>query len=85
MEKRYGPVAKNSSAWARLLKKLKSYEGLLSVNSVMALSVPIHGLNAANPGILDAHLLVGEFDRCKAGGLPPPNRVPTAEELRKQR
>ena len=82
MGRRYGPVAKQSSAYARLLARLKSFEGLQSVSAVMATGVPIHGINDANPGIMDCRLLVAEFDRCRAGGLPPPGKVPTAEELK---
>ena len=81
MQRRYGPVAKQSLAYKRLLDRLKTYEGLQSVSVVMATGVPIHGASDANPGILDCRLLVAEFDRCKAGGLPPPSRVPTAAEL----
>jgi hypothetical protein len=47
----------------------------------MASGVPLHGSGPGNPGIADCHALVQEFDRCRAGGLPPPSRIPTAEEL----
>ena len=41
----------------------------------------MNGTSENDPGIADCYALVKEFERCKAGGLPPPSRVPTQEEL----
>ena len=35
-------------------------------------------------GVAECHAIVAEFDRCRAGGLPPPSRIPTPEELAKE-
>ena len=56
-------------------------DGLKLVTAVTAAGIPLHGTGPANPGVPDCFALVAEFDRCKAGGLPPPSRVRTAEEL----
>jgi hypothetical protein len=81
MRKRYGTVCALSWAYARLVIKLETYDGLQLVAATMASGFPLHGSGPGNPGIADCHLLVQEFDRCRAGGLPPPSRIPTAEEL----
>ena len=81
MRKRYGSVCSLSSAYARLMERLTAPDGLKLVTAIAAAGVPLHGTGPANPGVPDCFALVAEFDRCKAGGLPPPSRVRTAEEL----
>jgi len=84
MRKRYGTVCALSSAYTRLVTKLETYDGLQLVAATMTAGIPLHGFGPGNPGIADCHALVQEFDRCRAGGLPPPSRMPTAEELAKE-
>ena len=84
MRKRYGPVCSQSAAYARLMSQLQAYDGLQVVAVAMASGVPLHGTGPSNPGVVDCHALVNEFDRCRAGGLPPPARIPTAEELARE-
>ena len=81
--KRYGPVCENSSAYTRLRVWLMSPAGLFAIQQTIAGGIPLHGLGPDNPGIADCYSLVQEFQRCQAGGLPPPHRIPTTEELRK--
>ena len=84
MRKRYGTVCSLSSAYTRLVTKLETYEGLQLVAATMASGLPLHGSGPSNRGIVDCHALVQEFERCRAGGLPPPSRIPTTEELAKE-
>ena len=83
--KRYGSVAANSQALHRLVESLGRWPGLqslvLSTHSGMALTAS--GLNL---GLSDVELLLNEFDKCKAGGLPlqaeSPQRLKLASKLR---
>ena len=81
MRKRFGTVCTLSLAYARLMAQLEVFDGLQLVLQTMIAGVPLDGLGPGNPGIADCHFLVQEFQRCQAGGLPPPSRIPTAEEL----
>ena len=45
--------------------------------------IPLHGRGRDNPGDTECSNLFAELERCQAEGLPPPSRVPTAEELAK--
>lgn len=73
MIKRYGSVASLSPAMERLVQRLCSWGGLGNVRSCMDAGVVLHDPK----GIPECGLLAGEFDKCKAGGLPPPVRIPT--------
>ena len=79
--KKFGSVCILSSAYARLVAKLQTYEGLQLVHAVMQTGGKLNGTSKNDLGIADCYALVKEFERCKAGGLPPPSRVPTQEEL----
>ena len=81
MRKRYGSVCSLSTAYSRLMEMLTNLEGLKLVAAVAAAGIPLHGTGPANPGVPQCFAIVAEFDRCKAGSLPPPSRVRTAEEL----
>ena len=81
MRKRYGTVCSLSPAYSRLIDRLTIPEGLKLVTAIAASGVPLHGTGPANPGVPDCFAIVAEFDRCKAGGLSPPTRIRTAEEL----
>ena len=78
MTKRYGSVASQSPALIRLVNHLSSKNGLLSIKAAMTAQVFLH----AEGGIPECGLLVREFDRRQAGGLPLPARVPTEAELK---
>ena len=69
MSKRYGSVASQSPALARLMNHLSSRNGLLSVKASITAQVYLH----APGGIMDCVLPVREFDMCQSGGLPPPS------------
>lgn len=77
MSKRYGSVATLSPALTRVTDHLRSWVGLASVRRCIEGSVVLHD---AAGGIPECTLLVTEFDKCKAGGLPPPQRLPTDAE-----
>ena len=84
MKKRYGPVCTLSPAFARLLTWLQCYDGLQLAAATMASGAPLHGTCDSNPGIAECRAMIKEFDRCRAGGLPPPSRIPTEKELEEQ-
>lgn len=77
MSKRYGSVATLSPALTRVTDHLRSWGGLASVRRCIEGGVVLHD---AAGGIPECTLLVTEFDKCKAGGLPPPQRIPTEAE-----
>lgn len=81
MRKRYGPVCALSEAYARLLERLTGYDGLLQVAATMVAGIPPQGSGPSNQGVTACSALVADLERCQAGGLPPPQRIPTAEEL----
>ena len=76
MSRRYGSVATLSPALVRVTDHLRSWAGLPSVRRCIESG---SGL-ADEGGIPECILLVTEFDKCKAGGLPPPQRLPTDAE-----
>ena len=88
VKKRYGSVAANSLALARLVDSLVRWPRLQSVvlcaHSGDALTAS--GLNLA---LSDCELALKEFDKCRAGGLPhqaeSPYRVKLASKLRLRR
>ena len=84
MKKRYGSVATGSAALDRLVGTLVQWGGLQSVSRCAQSGVVLHGTSTENQGIAECHLLVKEFDKCQAGGLPPPSRIPTEQEARQQ-
>ena len=76
MCKRYGSVASQSPALVRVVESLRSWAGLGDVLRCMQSGAVFHDAN----GIPECRLLNAEFDKCKAGGLPPPSRLPTEAE-----
>ena len=74
ISKRYGSVATLSPALTRVTDHLRSWGGLASVRRCIEGGVVLHD---AAGGIPECALLVTEFDKCKAGGLPPPSKIPT--------
>ena len=84
MVKRYGPVCKNSVAYGRLKDRLQTQAGLQEITAANTSGVPLHGKGRDTPGIEDCYLLVEAFKRCQAGGLAPPDRIPTGQELEKE-
>jgi len=78
VKKRYGSVAANSLALARLVESLVRWPGLhlvvLCAHCGTALTA-----SGFNLGLSDCELLLKEFDKCRAGGLPPPSRIPFTE------
>ena len=73
MCKRYGSVATLSPALSRLMTHLRSWGGLASVRRCIDGGVVLQD----GAGIPECALLAAEFDKCKAGGLPPPQKIPT--------
>ena len=84
MGRRYGPTCRNSAAYARLVARLMTHSGLQEITAANTANVPLHGNGRDNPGIEDCYLLVEAFRRCQAGGLPPPEHIPTGAELEKE-
>ena len=84
MGRRYGPTCRNSVAYTRLVERLMTRNGLQEITAANASNVPLHGQGRDNPGIEDCYLLVEAFKRCQAGGLPPPEHIPTDAELEKE-
>ena len=82
MGKRYGAVATNSPAFKRLQVRLATRTGLQSVRMCMESHVILHGTGPDNQGIPECYLLCKEFDKCRAGGLPPPTRIPSEADLK---
>ena len=82
MVKRYGCVASNSPALERLTASLTKWGGLQAVSRCAQSGVILHGVNSEQQGIPDCWLLKNEFDKCVAGGLPPPLKIPTEQEAR---
>ncbi len=85
MVKRYGSVATQSAALRRVVSHLSTWGGLQSVLSCVNSGVPLHGKGPENQGIPECFLLVSELDKCKAGGLGPPARLPTEAEWSAER
>lgn len=79
--KKYVCVCSNSTAFARLLQHLESPPGLLTMRTAAKSNVLLHDPS----GIPECKLLVDEFGRCAAGGLPPPAHLPTATEEEKRK
>ena len=72
MKKRYGSVASGSLALERLVGSLTQWVGLQTVLMCAQTGVVLHGESSEKQGIPDCYLLKKEFDKCHAGGLPPP-------------
>ena len=79
--KRYGIVCEQSPAYKRLIDHLLSEAGLKTVAQTIASGVPLNGTGPENPGVMECYLITEEFKRCKAGNLPPPDQIPTQEEV----
>ena len=82
MCKRYGSVASQSAALVRVVGRLTSWGGLADVRRCIDAGVVFQDPAA---GISECSLLVAEFDKCKAGGLPPPARIRIVAELKAER
>ena len=79
----YGAVASNSDALVMLVDTLTQWAGLQSVSRCAQTGVVLHGTSSEQQGISECWLLKNEFDKCQAGGLPPPVKIPTEQEQRK--
>ena len=84
IEKRFGSVAKNSRALGRLLEHLSSVSGLQTVLRCAQSGVNLHGKSAESQGIPECYMLVKELEKCHAGGLPPPMKIPSEAEFRQE-
>jgi hypothetical protein len=88
VKKRYGSVATNSLALARLVESLVRWPRLhlVVLRAHCGTAFIASGLNL---GLSDCELLLKEFDKCRAGGLPlqaqSPQRVKLARKLRLRR
>jgi len=76
--KRFGSVATNSKALKRLMEQLGSFSGLKSVMATAAAGLNLHGNSAEQQGIPACYSLFQELEKCKAGGLPPPDTISTS-------
>jgi len=74
MTKRFGSVASLSPAMHRLVDHLCTSTGLESVTFCLQKKANLQD------GISECGLLLQEFEKCKAGGLPPPAKIPTDAE-----
>ena len=81
MAKRFGSVCAGSAAFHRLVSSLETRAGLQSVLACAKASIMLHD-TGGNP---DCVLLVAEFTRCQAGGLPPPACLPLVTEEDKKK
>ena len=82
MCKRFGSVAAQSAALTRVVARLTSWGGLVAVRRCIDAGVIFQDATA---GIPECSLLAAEFAKCKAGGLPPPARIPSEAELKAER
>ena len=82
--KRYGSVAQNSPALARVCEHLSTFGGLQSIMACAAAGLNLHGKSETQQGIAECFLLVQELEKCKAGGLPPPISIPDEVELHRR-
>ena len=82
--KRFGSIAVNSKALQRLMEKLGSFTGLQTVIHNSEAGFALNGKSAEQPGIPECFLLFQELEKCKAGGLPPPDTIPTEIEARRR-
>ena len=80
MIRRFGHVASQSSAFDRVMKMLRSKQGLQKVLSIIP--GPLHGKSEADQGIAECFALVKAMEASKAGGHGPPTCLlaPTEEE-----
>ena len=81
MAKRFGSVCTGSAAFHRLVSSLETRAGLQSVLACAKANIMLHDAGG-NP---DCVLLVAEFSRCQAGGLPPPACLPLVTEEDKKK
>ena len=77
MCKRFGSVAAQSALLTRVVARLTSWGGLVDVRRCIDAGVVFQDATA---GIPECSLLAAEFAKCKAGGLPPPARIPSEAE-----
>ena len=85
MIKRHGKVAVKSHALVRMVDTLIQWVGLQSVSRCAQTGVVLHGTSSEQQGISECWLLKNEFDKCQAGGLPPPAKIPTEQEARQMK
>ena len=84
MKLEYKEVATKSLAFETLIGSLMSWNGLQSVIRCLDSGTILHGESFENPGIMECHTLYRSFEKCRAEGLPPPIRIPSEAEARKQ-
>jgi hypothetical protein len=84
MKLEYKEVATKSLALETLIGSLMSWNGLQSVIRCIDTGTILHGESFENPGIMECHTLYRSFEKCRAEGLPPPIRIPSEAEARKQ-
>ena len=84
IEKRFGSLATNSAAFARLCAHLQTLGGLQSILTCANAQMNLHGKSEAQQGIPECFQMVRELERCKAGSLPPPDHCPDEAEVRRR-
>ena len=76
MLRRFGVVARGSTAFGRVVTSLRTPGGLKKVLAVAASGTHLHGSGPDNVGIVECYRIKAEMEKCKAGGLPPPAVLP---------
>ena len=76
---KFGDIASNSQALARLVDSLCTKSGLEKVKTCMEQSIPLQGKSDNIVGIPECRALWQELTKCQQGGLPPPTVQPTLE------
>ena len=84
IQKRFGSLAQNSAAFARLRAHLQTMVGLQTILTCAGASMTLHGKNEAQQGIPECFRMVRELERCKAGSLPPPEHCPDEAEVQRR-
>ena len=83
--RRFGSVARDSLAAQRVVKSLRTRAGWRKISACSTVGVPLHGKGPENPGILECHALVVELEKCKAGGLAPPDCFNVQQALKDEK
>ena len=76
MLRKFGVVARGSTAFGRVVTSLRTPGGLKKVLAVAASGTHLHGSGPDNVGIVECYRIKAEMEKCKAGGLPPPAVLP---------